>query len=122
LGVALDRHGDSAAALQQFQQAVSLQPNYAAAHCNLANGLARQGRFEVAIAHYRQALQIEPGMAAAQANLIDALAALGKSEAAIAECEQALALAETHGQSGLAALLSQKLRSLRSTPAAAQPR
>jgi len=57
------------AAIVQFQKALEIQPDYAEAHNNLGNALARQGKIEAAIAQYQKALEIRPDFAEAHNNL-----------------------------------------------------
>ena len=52
--------------LPNFRAAIAAYPDYAQAHCNLADALASQGKSRRAIAHYRQALEIDPDFAPAK--------------------------------------------------------
>jgi Flp pilus assembly protein TadD len=48
-------------AIAHFQRALSLQPNLAEAHNNLANALLQKGRPTEAVAHYQAAVAALPG-------------------------------------------------------------
>src|ERR1017187_1158792 len=78
--------------LAEYQAALRIQPDRAAAHYNLANALVRvPGRLPDAIAEYQAALRIEPDFAEAHVNLANTLAQTpGRLSEAIAEYEAAL--------------------------------
>jgi tetratricopeptide (TPR) repeat protein len=48
-------------AVTLYQTALRIEPDYAAAHRNLASALRAQGEPERAAHHYRRALEIDPG-------------------------------------------------------------
>jgi Flp pilus assembly protein TadD len=62
---ALNNSGQTAAALQQAEQAVVLNPLDGACHCLLGAVLARQGQRERAIAEARRAVELDPEYPAA---------------------------------------------------------
>ena len=68
-GTELAQKGELDGAIVQFQAAIAAFPDYAQAHCNLANALALQGNLDGAIQHYRRALEIDPKSAAARQSL-----------------------------------------------------
>ncbi|MEG4317755.1 MULTISPECIES: tetratricopeptide repeat protein [unclassified Microcoleus] len=80
------------AAIECYERAIAIDPNYAAAHSNLGVVKQHTGRLAEAIAHYRQALEIDPNLAETASNLGSALAEVGENEGAIAEYERALSL------------------------------
>jgi Tfp pilus assembly protein PilF len=104
LGIALYQTGKPDEAIEQFQQALGIKPDYAEAHYDLGVALAHTGKIEEAIAHYEQALGINPDYAEAHNNLGTALAQAGKIGEAIAHLEQALRInpdyAEAHNNLG----------------------
>jgi len=53
--------GDNLEALEQYQKAVSLRPDYTEALNGLANLCARMGRFQEAEDAYRRAIEAAPG-------------------------------------------------------------
>jgi tetratricopeptide (TPR) repeat protein len=100
LGVA-GRHQE---AIEQYEQALRIEPDYARAHNNLGHELRQTGKIEEAIAHLQQALRIKPDLAEAHNNLGLALGQAGRMEEAIAHFEQALRIkpdyAEAHNNLG----------------------
>lgn len=68
-GVVLYYRGASEAALSAFQQAITLQPEYAEAHNNLGLVLSKLGRAEEAAQAFLQALKIDPRLGEAFNNL-----------------------------------------------------
>ncbi len=48
-------------AIALYQTALGIEPDYAAAHGNLARALRAQNEREQALHHYRRALEIDPG-------------------------------------------------------------
>jgi len=69
LGAALLQKGQVTEAIEQFEYALRIKPNYAEAHNNLGNALIGMGRLSEAMDHYNQALQIKPNYAEARNNL-----------------------------------------------------
>jgi tetratricopeptide (TPR) repeat protein len=60
LGDVYGRQGDKQKALQEFQTAISLKPNYADAYHNLANTYHELGQDDLALQNYQKAAQISP--------------------------------------------------------------
>lgn len=76
-GTKLMNAGHSAEAIDQFEEALRVRPNYAEAHNNLGIQLASlPGRVAEALPHFESAVRIAPTMAQAQRNLGMALAAI----------------------------------------------
>ena len=69
MGIALKAQGNLNEALNHYQEALRLNPNYPQAHNNLANALVALKRFPEAVTHYRRALALKPDYAEAQQNL-----------------------------------------------------
>lgn len=90
LGSALAEQNKLDAAIEQYRQALRINPNYARAHNNLGVALAKQNKLTAAIKHYQQAFQIDPNYARAYNNLGSALAQQGKLDEAIRHFRQAL--------------------------------
>jgi len=90
LGSALADQGQPEAAIQQYQTALQINPDYAAAHYDLGTALAGQGKLDPAIQQWERAVQLNPGYADAHFNLGTALAEQGKLPEAIHHFEAAL--------------------------------
>ncbi len=91
-GMVLGHLGRHAEALDDYDRALELRPNYPEALNNRGVSLdALQRPFEAEQA-YRRAVGLRPGYADAWANLGNTLRALGRPEEAVAACERALAL------------------------------
>jgi tetratricopeptide (TPR) repeat protein len=100
LGTILLKVGYASDAIEQFEQALRLNPDFAEAHNNLGLALTRTGQVSEAIRHYERALQIKPDYAEAHFDLAVALVEQGRLQEAISHYEQALYLkpdfAEAH--------------------------
>ena len=80
------------AAVQEYGEAIRLNPNLADAYYNLGLALHKQEQYQAAITAYRQALVVEPTMANANYNLGLALFQQGQNEEAIAAYQQSINL------------------------------
>ncbi len=69
-GLVLKSQGDLAGAAQAFKQAITLQPEYAAAYNNLGIVEKDMGNIEAGVASYRRALEINPNYTACFSNLL----------------------------------------------------
>lgn len=83
LGAALQREGNSDAALSNYRKAIRLDSGYAKAHFNLGNILQKTGRRDPAEDSYRRALDLDPRYFKAYVNLGGILIKKGRVEAAI---------------------------------------
>jgi tetratricopeptide (TPR) repeat protein len=92
LGANLYRQGRLDEAIDHYEQAIRLNPQYELAQNNFGIALASQGRYDEAIRHYSIALDIWPKYASAHINFGDALVAKGQIEEAILHYRQALQL------------------------------
>ena len=106
LGATLRQQGKVQEAMEQYEQALRLDPDYAEAHNDLGSALMGQGKVQEAIGHYEQALQIKPDSIEAHNNLGIALMGQGRLREAMEQYEQALRIepdfAEAHYNLGLA--------------------
>ena len=113
LGHALAGQGKLTDAIEHYESALQLNPDYAEPHNNLGLALAGQGKLAEAIEHYERALQLSPNYAEPHNNLGLALARQGKLAEAIEHYERALHLnpnyAETHNNLGVALVDQGKL-------------
>nr|PZN85094.1 MAG: hypothetical protein DIU57_07405 [Pseudomonadota bacterium] len=92
-GVANSRLGRHKAALDDFNQAVRLFPEYAPVYNNRANTLLALGLVEEAIKDLNRAIVLAPGYAAAYNNRASALLKLGRPEEAALDYTRAIRLA-----------------------------
>lgn len=92
IGGALLERGDLDGAREQFELALSIQPENAIAHFNLGHLLQSRGRQQESAEHYRKALERNPAFAQAHHNLALALAALGRPAEARVHYEASLRL------------------------------
>jgi tetratricopeptide (TPR) repeat protein len=89
-GVTLFQEGKISEAIQQYEQALRLYPDYAKAHLNLGIALEQTGRAPEAIDQYEEALRLNPDYVKAHYNLAVALEHAGRVPDAIQHYEQAL--------------------------------
>jgi len=102
LGVAYQNLGKPEQALEQYQLAMQLAPDFFRPHLNRANMAMDYGNYEVALQEYQLALQLAPGLAEPTARLARFLATSPAVE--LRDAPRAIALAEravdlTGGQS-----------------------
>ncbi|MEG3857645.1 tetratricopeptide repeat protein [Microcoleus sp. herbarium12] len=88
----LQQQGNFGGAIDCYERAIAIDPNYAAAHSNLGVVKQQSGQLTEAIAHYRQALAIDRHLGETASNLGSALAEAGDTAGAIAQYERALSL------------------------------
>ena len=92
LGLAFNALNQHQKALDSFDLAIQLKPDFFEAHGNRGAMLAALGRHDDAIESYRKALAIRPDFADAHRNLGSALTQLQRYEEALASLDRALAL------------------------------
>jgi protein O-mannosyl-transferase len=106
LGSVLQGDGRLDDAIEEYQRAVRLKPDYAEAQYNLGTALWQAGDLEEAIVHYESALRSKPNLAAAHYNLAIALWQTRGVQEAFNHFEQALRIkpdyAEAHNNLGVA--------------------
>jgi len=84
LGAALQAQGRHNLAIEHYQTAITLQPDYAEAYNNLGAAFQEQGRLTEAISSFQQALSLNADYASAHNNLGNAFLVQGKLQAALA--------------------------------------
>jgi tetratricopeptide (TPR) repeat protein len=92
LGLVLSHTGRTTEAIEQFEQALQLNSDYAGAHNNLGDALLQTEHLPEAMEQFEQALQIEPDNAVAHSNLGSTLLRTGRVPEAVAQLEQAVQL------------------------------
>jgi tetratricopeptide (TPR) repeat protein len=88
----LARKGDYAAAANEWNKAVDLDPADGKARYHLAYALEKQGQFDQAIAQYRKSVELDGSNASAYSSLSVVLARSGNLPESIVAAKQALAL------------------------------
>jgi tetratricopeptide (TPR) repeat protein len=96
LGDALLRQGKLNEAIDQYQKAIRLKPDYANSHNNLGIALARKGQTDEAIRQYREAIRLKPDHADAHNGLGVALHAKGQMDESVRHLQEALRLKPDH--------------------------
>jgi protein O-mannosyl-transferase len=89
LGNIYQSKGQFDMAIEQYQTALRLNPDYAEAHYNLGITYKSKGQLDLAIEQYRTALRLDPENAAARNNLANIYAFQGLSDRATAEYQSA---------------------------------
>ncbi|MCE5276974.1 MAG: tetratricopeptide repeat protein [Planctomycetaceae bacterium] len=84
--------GNHDIALQHYQVAIDLKPNYAAAHFNMGLACSTLNRHADAIEAYKQAIAIKPDMAQAYSWMGDAWSKMKCHRDAIEACKKAIAI------------------------------
>lgn len=87
-----------ARALNSYEQALAIRPDFAEASYNRGVVLQEMGRIDEAIASYDRAITLRPDYADAFYNRGNILLALGNAEAALSSYDQAIAVSSPHAQ------------------------
>ena len=77
--------GNLDGAIENFNKAINLEPDFAFAHSNLGGSLIAKGQYDAAIVHLEKAIKLKPQVAAAHINLGGAFVEKSQFTAAIAE-------------------------------------
>ncbi len=91
-GVAYYDLGEYRQAIEDYDQALRLDPGYAKAYYNRGNAYGRRGEYRRAIEDFDQALRLDPGLALGYYNRGNAYSALGEHTQAIEDFDEALRL------------------------------
>ena len=92
IGETLQKVGKLEEAVDAYNKALSLKPDYADAYNNMGCALKDQGKLKEAVASFKKALAIKPNLAVAYNNMGSALKDQGKLEGAIEAYNKALAI------------------------------
>jgi protein O-mannosyl-transferase len=92
LGKIADRHGDLAAAIAHYRQAVEADPDSALARMNLGDLLLENHDLDGAIVEFQRGVELSPDSAPAYCRLGYALSQKGKIDEAIADFHQAASI------------------------------
>ena len=92
LGIVLSEEGRVKEALEHYDAALRIEPDYAPLHVNLGNALVKQARPEEAYAHYTRAIELDARSVDAHYHLGLLLARQGGFEEAIGHYNEALAI------------------------------
>jgi protein O-mannosyl-transferase len=68
-GSVLDKMGNLAGAIKEYQKAVTIRPDLVLIQCNLGAALARNGQLDEAMVHFQEALKIQPDFVETHFNL-----------------------------------------------------
>ena len=112
LGVAFFLQRKVGKAIDQFREAMKINPGFVDARINLAIGLANKGKMDEAIGYFSEALKINPDSDKAHINLGVALAKLGRTADAMHHYTEALRINpefdEAHNNLGVALASQEK--------------
>ena len=92
LGALLARQGKLTEAIEQYERALQVKPDFTEVYNNLGNTLAEQGKLPEAVQCYKRAIELKPSYAEAYYNLGNVLAHQGKLLEAIQHYERAVKL------------------------------
>jgi tetratricopeptide (TPR) repeat protein len=92
LAIALASQGKLGEAVQHYEQALQIYPDYAGARLNLGDALRDQGKLDEAVQEYERGLRLKPASVEGHNNLGNVLIRQGKLPEAAQQLEQALQL------------------------------
>jgi Flp pilus assembly protein TadD len=79
-------------AINQFQEAIRLGPDFAAVHYNLGTALLKKDRIDEAISQFQETIRLKPDFAEAHNNLGSALVMKGQTDEAISQYRETIRL------------------------------
>ncbi len=98
VGAVLDRQGQTAKAIVEYQAAAALDPRLPMVHNNLGLALGDVGRLDEAADQFRETVRLLPRFAEAYNNLGVVLAKSGRYDDAVSQFEQAIRTAPDYAQ------------------------
>jgi predicted O-linked N-acetylglucosamine transferase (SPINDLY family) len=106
MGIALQQQNKLEEAVEAYNKAVAIKPDYAGAYYNMGSAFKDQNKLEEAIEAYNKAVAIKPDYAEAYNNMGNALQSQGKLEEAIEAFNKTLTIkpddADTYNNMGIA--------------------
>lgn len=106
LGAAFMRRDQHLQAINAYETAISLKPDFALAHLNLGLGLMAMKRHDKAAEHFQRVVSLDPGAAEAHNHLGAAMKEMGRHEEALPHFARSIELdpsdAEPHCNMGVA--------------------
>jgi tetratricopeptide (TPR) repeat protein len=93
LGCILSAKGQIDGAIQNYAEAIRLNPRFAMAHLNMGTALIGKGQTSEALSEFAEALRIDPASALAHINMGTLLVRTGDQEAALVHYREAARLA-----------------------------
>ncbi len=97
-GLLLTATNHSDEAITNYERAIALEPNFAAAYSNLGGALMHKDRYPEAAQALDRAIQLQPDLFEAQLQLAVALTKLGRNAEALNHYRAAAALNPTHAE------------------------
>jgi len=90
--IAFQHGGDLGSAIDEYREALRINPRYGAVYNDIAAALATEGRIAESVPYFRKALEINPGDPSVRLNLAMALEAIGRSGESHAQYREVLRL------------------------------
>jgi predicted O-linked N-acetylglucosamine transferase (SPINDLY family) len=109
MGVTLQEQGKLEEAIEAYNKALALKPDYAEAYNNMGIAFKKQGKLEEAIEAYNKAIALKPDYANAYHNMGDVFENQGKLEEAIEAYNKALVIKPDHEAARTGKIHQQKL-------------
>ena len=91
-GVTYYQQGKYDIAIESYQKAIRINPNFAVAHNSLGVAYEKQGKYDLAVKSYKKAISINPNNAETHYSLGTAYATQGKYDLAVKSYKKAIAI------------------------------
>jgi protein O-GlcNAc transferase len=90
LGNRLFSQGKRDEAIESYEKAIAIKPDWAEAYANIGSARSQQGNLDAAITYYQKAVDLKPELEVLHSNLANSLLQQGKYESAITCYQNAL--------------------------------